>query len=139
MGNKYWLLKVTINDISVIHVTAHRCAGGLKKLDIRPTSTPSIFRSVSRCARQSNDTGSTFLRLFQENAPFSRLLRRLLGYGGPILIYSLRVPQRVQASIEACLKYHEPYSVVHETVHKTHVYTYMQQDFCDLRYITYWP
>ena len=33
MGNKYWLLKVTINDISVIHVTAHRCAGGLKKLD----------------------------------------------------------------------------------------------------------
>ena len=26
-----WLLNVTINDISVIHVTAHRCAGRLKK------------------------------------------------------------------------------------------------------------
>ena len=26
-----WLFNVTINDISVIHVTAHRCAGGLKK------------------------------------------------------------------------------------------------------------
>ena len=25
------LLNVTINDISVIYVTAHRCAGGLKK------------------------------------------------------------------------------------------------------------
>ena len=30
------LLKVTFNDISFIHVTAHRCAGGLKKkLDLR--------------------------------------------------------------------------------------------------------
>ena len=27
----YWLLNVTINDISVIYVTARRCAGGLKK------------------------------------------------------------------------------------------------------------
>ena len=25
-----WLFNVTINDISVIYVTAHRCAGGLK-------------------------------------------------------------------------------------------------------------
>ena len=31
-----WLLNVTCNDISVIYVTAHRCAGGLKKkLDLR--------------------------------------------------------------------------------------------------------
>ena len=29
-----WLFNVTINDISVIYVTAHRCAGGLK-LDLR--------------------------------------------------------------------------------------------------------
>ena len=30
---------VTVNDISVIHVTAHRCAGGLKKkLDLRSGS-----------------------------------------------------------------------------------------------------
>ena len=34
-----WLINVTINDISVIHVTAHRCAGGLKKeLDLRSGS-----------------------------------------------------------------------------------------------------
>ena len=26
-----WLFNVTINDISVIYVAAHRCAGGLKK------------------------------------------------------------------------------------------------------------
>ena len=34
-----WLLNVTINDISVIYVTAHRYAGGLKKkLDLRSGS-----------------------------------------------------------------------------------------------------
>ena len=33
------LFNVTINDISVIYVTAHRCAGGLKKkLDLRSGS-----------------------------------------------------------------------------------------------------
>ena len=36
MGEVNRLFNVTINDISVIYVTAHRCAGGLKKkLDIR--------------------------------------------------------------------------------------------------------
>ena len=30
-----WLINVTFNDVSVIHVTAHRCGGGLKKLDRR--------------------------------------------------------------------------------------------------------
>ena len=35
----YWLFNVTINDISVLYVTAHRCAGGLKKkLDLRSGS-----------------------------------------------------------------------------------------------------
>ena len=35
-GLVYLLFNVTINDISVIYVTAHRCAGGLKKkLDLR--------------------------------------------------------------------------------------------------------
>ena len=34
-----WLLNVTINEISVIYVTAHRCAGGLKKkFDLRSGS-----------------------------------------------------------------------------------------------------
>ena len=33
--NLNWLFDVIINDISVIYVTAHRCAGWLKKLDLR--------------------------------------------------------------------------------------------------------
>ena len=34
-----WLFNVTINDISVIYVTSHRCAGALKKtLDLRSSS-----------------------------------------------------------------------------------------------------
>ena len=37
-GEVNWLFNVTINDISVIYVTAHRCAGGLKKLDLRSGS-----------------------------------------------------------------------------------------------------
>ena len=32
------LLNVTSNDISVIYVMAHRCGGGLKKLDLRSGS-----------------------------------------------------------------------------------------------------
>ena len=31
---------VTINDISVVHVTAYRCAGGLNKLDPIRATTP---------------------------------------------------------------------------------------------------
>ena len=30
-GEVNWLFNVTINNISVIHVTSHRCAGELKK------------------------------------------------------------------------------------------------------------
>ena len=38
-GEMNWLFNVTINDISVIYVTAHRCTGGLKKkLDLRSRS-----------------------------------------------------------------------------------------------------
>ena len=37
-GEVNWLLNVTINNISVIYVTAHWCAGGLKKLDLRSGS-----------------------------------------------------------------------------------------------------
>ena len=38
-GKVNWLFNVTMNDISVIYVTAHRCAGGLKKkCDLRSGS-----------------------------------------------------------------------------------------------------
>ena len=33
-----WLFNVTINDISVIYVTAHRCAGGLNPTKIKPST-----------------------------------------------------------------------------------------------------
>ena len=49
-----WLFNVTINDISVIHVTAHRCAGGpKKKLDLRSGSH--VARSVY-CQYERFDT-----------------------------------------------------------------------------------
>ena len=39
LGLGLLVFNVTINDISVIYVTAHRCAGGLKKkLDLRSGS-----------------------------------------------------------------------------------------------------
>ena len=41
-----WLFNVTINDISVIYVTAHRCAGGLKKkllIKVVKTSNRTIY------------------------------------------------------------------------------------------------
>ena len=38
-GEVNWLFNVTINDISVIYVTANRCAGGQKKkMDLRSGS-----------------------------------------------------------------------------------------------------
>ena len=37
-GEVNWLFNVTINNISGIYVTAHRCTGGLKKLDLRSSS-----------------------------------------------------------------------------------------------------
>ena len=37
-GLVYLLFNVTINDILVTYVTAHRCAGGQKKLDLRSGS-----------------------------------------------------------------------------------------------------
>ena len=33
-----WMFNVTINDITVIYVTTHSCAGGFKKLDLRSGS-----------------------------------------------------------------------------------------------------
>ena len=74
-----WLFNVTINDISVIYVTAHRCAGPpKKKLDLR---------SGSQCHRhyvgffnvpvQTPTRDPLFIRWFQHTAPFSRLLRHV--------------------------------------------------------------
>ena len=37
-GEMNWLFNVIIDDILVIYVTAHRCAGDLKMLDLRSGS-----------------------------------------------------------------------------------------------------
>ena len=82
-----WLFNVTINDISVIYVTAHRCAGGLKKkLDLRSGSQRHRnfvgFFNVSVLAPTRDHP---FIRWFRHTAPFSRLLRSRWVYGGHIL------------------------------------------------------
>ena len=79
-----WLFNVTINDISVIYVTAHKCAGGLKKkLDLRSGSQRHRhfvgFFNVPVLHRHGTNL---FIRWFRHTAPFSRLLRSRWGYGG---------------------------------------------------------
>ena len=57
-----WLLHVTINDISVICVTAYRCAGGLKKkLDLPSGSQRHRLRSIVffSTADKKGDVNST--------------------------------------------------------------------------------
>ena len=67
---------VTCNDISVIYVTAHRCAGGLKKLYLRSGSQRHRhfvgFFNVSVLHRQGT---ILFIGWFRHTAPISRLLR----------------------------------------------------------------
>ena len=83
-----WLFNVTINDISVIYVTAHRCAGGLKKkLDLRSGSQRhrhfAGFFNVPVLAPTQDHPFYTVIP--RHTAPFSRLLRSRWGYGGHIL------------------------------------------------------
>ena len=82
-----WLFNVTINDISVIYVTAHRCAGGLKKkLDLRSGSQRHRhFVGFFNVPVQAPHGTTLFIRWFRHTAPFSRLLRSRWGYGGHIL------------------------------------------------------
>ena len=81
------LFNVTIYDISVIHVTAHRCAGGLKKkLNLRSGSQRHRHFAGSLTCPSKHRHGTTlFIRWFRHTAPFSRLLRSRWGYGGHIL------------------------------------------------------
>ena len=69
-GEVNWLFNATINDISVIYVTAHRWAGGLKKLDLRLGS-----QRHRHFVGFFNMPVQALIRLFLETAPFSRLLR----------------------------------------------------------------
>ena len=64
------VVNVTINDISVINAMAHKCAGQLKKLDLRSGSCAIDISKGSLTCPSSADTGPTVLRLFRETAPF---------------------------------------------------------------------
>ena len=73
-----WLFNVTCNDVSVIYATAHtcRCAGGLKKFDLRSGSQRHRhFVGFFNVPVQAPTRGQPFIRLFRESTPFSRLLR----------------------------------------------------------------
>ena len=71
MSEWNWLLNVTCNDISVIYVTAHRCASGLKK--------KLNLRSGSQCHRH-------FVGFFSVRAP---------ARGHPFYSYSEKPPYLV--------------------------------------------
>ena len=64
-GLVYLLINDTFNHISVIYVTAHRCAGRLtKKLDLQSGSHAiDILQGSLMCAHPSTDTGPIFLLL----------------------------------------------------------------------------
>ena len=71
-----WLFNVTANDISVIYVTAYRCAGGLKKLDLRSDSQRHRhFVGFFNVSVQAPTQGHPFYTIIRETAQFSRLLR----------------------------------------------------------------
>ena len=71
-----WLFYVTINDISVIYlyVTTHRCAGGLKEVDLRSGSQRHRYFVGFFNVPVLHRHGITlFIRWFRHIAPFSRL------------------------------------------------------------------
>ena len=83
-----WLYNFTINDISVIYMTAHRCAGGLKKtLDLWSGSQHNRhFIGFFNVPVQVPTRDHPFIRLFRENAQFSHSPFSIRwGYGGHIL------------------------------------------------------
>ena len=66
-----WLFNVTINDISVIYVTAIRCAGGMKKkLDLRSGSQRHIhFEGFFNVPAQAPIRDLSFCTVFPKNRP----------------------------------------------------------------------
>ena len=84
-----WLINITCNDISVIYLTAHRCAGGLKKkFDLRSIFQPQRhFVGFFNVLVQSPTRDRPFLRLRPIYSPFTTRW----GYGGYILDLTPRV------------------------------------------------
>ena len=75
-GDVNWLFNVTINYISVIYVTAHRCAGGPKNLDLRSGSQRHRhFVGFFYVSVQAPRREHPFYTVIPKTAPCSRLLR----------------------------------------------------------------
>ena len=90
------LLNVTINDISITctcYVTAHICAGGLKKtLGLRSGSQRHRhFVGFFNLPVQASTRGHPFYGYSEKPPLFSRLLRCTWEYGGPILVLNPEV------------------------------------------------
>ena len=82
-----WLFNITINDISVIYVTAHRCAGGLKKkLDLWTGSKRHRhFVGFFNVPVQAPTRGHPFYTVIPRNRPILSPFKTRLGYGWHIL------------------------------------------------------
>ena len=80
-----------IQRYSVINVTAHTCACGIKKLDLRSGSQRQRH-SVGFFNVQVDARGRHFYSYSEKPPHFSRLLRCARGYGGHVLILNPRVP-----------------------------------------------
>ena len=71
----YWLLNVTIDDILLIHVRAHRCAGVLKKkLDLQSGSHAIDFVEFFNMPIQAPTQGHPFYGYSEKPLHFSHLL-----------------------------------------------------------------
>ena len=66
----YLLFNVTFNDISVTHVTAYRCVGGLKKLELR-SGSHTIHISYGSLTRPSELRHVTLFTVIPRNCPIS--------------------------------------------------------------------
>ena len=86
-GEVNWLFNATINDISVIYVTAHRCAGRLKKkLDLRSGSQRHRhFVGFFNVPVQTPTRGHPFYTVIPRNRPIKSPFTTRWGYGGHIL------------------------------------------------------
>ena len=96
-----WLFNVTINDISVIHVTALRCAGGLrKKLDLRSGSQRHRhFVWFFNVPVQTPTRGHPFYTVIPTHRPIKSPIKTRWGYGVRTLELNPRRPHGSHATI----------------------------------------
>ena len=66
-----WLFKVTCNNISIIYVTAHRYAGGLKKLDLPLGSQATDILQDSLTCPSKHRHGTHLFTVIPTNRPIS--------------------------------------------------------------------